>query len=65
MSKEIGNAAGKIWKYLKKAERATPSKIGEDTGLGRNELHRAIGWLAREEKIKFEKEGRAEYLTLT
>jgi len=64
MSEMIGIAAGKIWQYLKKNEVASVSKIAKETALSRNEVQRAIGWLAREGKLNIEMEGRTELLSL-
>lgn len=65
MSNEIiGDAAGKIWKYLNKNGEASVSKITKDTGLGKNDVQRAIGWLSKEGKLNFEINGRTETLSL-
>lgn len=64
MSDTIGTAAGKIWEYLNTHEASSVSKITRETGLSRNYTQRAIGWLAKEDKLKIEMEGRAELLSL-
>ena len=64
MNDEIGDAAGIIWSYLKNNDKATVIKLASETNLKANEVQRAIGWLAREEKIVFEREGRSEYFSL-
>jgi len=66
MSNEvIGDAAGKIWKYLDKNGEASVSKITKETGLARNDVQRAIGWLAKENNLNFEIiNGRTEMLSL-
>jgi len=64
MSEIIGIAAGKIWQYLEENEAASVSKITKETALSRNEVQRAIGWLAREGKLNFTMEGRTELLSL-
>ncbi len=63
-NEEIGGAAGKIWKYLDKNGEASVSKITKETGLGKTEVQRAIGWLAKEDKLNFEINGRTETLSL-
>ncbi len=64
-SKVIGEAAGKVWKALgtkgKVALTTLPKVLDEDGAL----VNQAIGWLARESKIEFEKEGRAVYVKLS
>ncbi len=61
---EIGLAAGKIWHYLEKAGEASPSKLASATGLSAKEVQRAVGWLAREEKLIIETDGRTELFKL-
>lgn len=64
MSNTIGDAAGKIWDYLDKNGATSVTKVTNETGLSRNEVQRAIGWLAKEDKLDFEMEGRTELLSL-
>lgn len=60
----IGEAAGKIWTYLDTNGEASVTKIGNETGLGKNEIQRAIGWLLKEDKLNIEVVGRAETVSL-
>lgn len=64
MNEAIGEAAGKIWHYLNDNGAASVSKIATETGLGKNEMQRAIGWLLKEDKLDIETVGRAETLSL-
>ncbi|MDH7518022.1 MAG: winged helix-turn-helix domain-containing protein [Candidatus Thermoplasmatota archaeon] len=48
---EIGQNAGKIWKVLNLQGPLTESRLMNSTMLDENQLHAAIGWLARENKI--------------
>lgn len=64
MADPIGKAAGNIWKYLDKNGAASVSKITKDTGLNKNDVQRGLGWLAREEKISIEVNGRTETVSL-
>lgn len=61
---EIGEAAGKIWHYLDKNGSSSVTKVATDTGLGKTEVQRAIGWLSKEGKLKVEMKGRVETLSL-
>jgi hypothetical protein len=61
---DIGAAAGKIWHYLEKNGSSSVTKITTDTGLGKNDVQRAIGWLAKENKLVIELKGRVEMLSL-
>jgi hypothetical protein len=64
MREVIGDAAGKIWHYLNENGDASVSKVTTETGLGKNEVQRAIGWLLKEDKLNIETVGRAETLSL-
>jgi len=64
MKDVIGEAAGKIWQFLDKNGEASVSKITTETGLGKNEVQRAIGWLLKEDKLNIEVNGRTETVSL-
>lgn len=64
MREVIGEAAGKVWHYLDKNGEASVTKVANETGLGKNEVQRAIGWLLREDKLNIEIVGRTETLSL-
>jgi len=48
---EFGINAGKVWKALNSWGSRTESQLIENTKLSAKEVHAAIGWLARENKI--------------
>jgi predicted HTH transcriptional regulator len=60
----IGDAAGKIWEYLDTNGSASVTKITNETGINKNDVQRAIGWLLKEDKLSIEMIGRAETLSL-
>ncbi len=64
MADAIGDAAGKIWHYLDENGESSVNKVTTETGLGRNDVQRAIGWLAKEGKLNIEINGRTETLSL-
>ncbi len=64
MREAIGEAAGKIWHYLDENGESSVTKVTTETGLGKNEVQRAIGWLLKEDKLNIEVVGRAETLSL-
>ncbi len=64
MSNTIGDAAGKIWHYLAENGPASVSKIEKETEISRNDVQRAIGWLAKEDKLVIEAKGRIETISL-
>jgi hypothetical protein len=65
MNDKIGQAAGQIWQILAKSQEsvnlATLAKKA-DTSSQLTQL--ALGWLAREGKVKFEEKGKVLYVSL-
>jgi len=47
MLNTIGDAAGKIWQYLDQNGSASVTKITNETGINKNDVQRAIGWLLK------------------
>ena len=64
MLNTIGDAAGKIWQYLDRNGSASVTKITNETGINKNDVQRAIGWLLKEDKLSIEAVGRTETLSL-
>jgi predicted transcriptional regulator len=64
MSDVIGSAAGVIWEYLDNNGMTSVTKISKDTELDTKLVQRAIGWLAKEDKLSIETKGRAETIGL-
>ena len=58
MEAEIGNAAGTVWRYLDQYGETTLAGLKQATKLSDQLLLMGVGWLAREDKLSFEKEGR-------
>ncbi len=55
---EIGKAAGELWVYLEgKREGMTVTGLKNGTQLPAELFHEALGWLAREDKIRFSYRG--------
>jgi hypothetical protein len=61
---QIGETAGKVWHYLQKNGQATPAEIAQKTACPQDMVQRAIGWLAREDKLAIAKMGRDELISL-
>ena len=59
----FGNNAGKIWRALDSNESLTKTQLIKETELDETELLQAIGWLAKENKIK--KDGEFYFLDQT
>jgi predicted RNA-binding protein (virulence factor B family) len=64
MSNTIGDAAGTVWNYLDKNGPSSVNKVTTETGISKNDIQRAIGWLCKEDKLNIEMIGRAETLSL-
>ncbi len=64
MSNTINDAAGIVWKYLDKNGPSSVNKVTTETGINKNDVQRAIGWLCKEDKLIIEMIGRAETLSL-
>ncbi|MDR0507352.1 MAG: winged helix-turn-helix domain-containing protein [Dysgonamonadaceae bacterium] len=65
LENNIGINAGTIWCLLSRKNALSIREIGEYTNFRESFIYYALGWLARENKIRFfEKEG-AVYVELT
>ncbi|MCX4190612.1 winged helix-turn-helix domain-containing protein [Methylophaga sp. OBS3] len=64
MTDSIGTSAGVLWQFLQQNGPSTMAKVAEACSLDSKTLQRAIGWLAREDKIDFVSKGRSELITL-
>jgi len=53
LTNEIGENAGKIWRLLNSQGQSDISKITRLTDLKTEDVYSAIGWLSRENKIRF------------
>ena len=65
MVMKIGTNAGKVYDFLKGKSQISVSAIVKGTNLKQLEVDRALGWLAREGKIKIDKGKLGEVFTLT
>ncbi len=60
----IGRVAGDVWMYLKSNGETTTAKLIRGLNQPRDLVQRAIGWLAREDKVHLEKAKRGETIRL-
>jgi len=60
----IGESAGKLWSALGKEKEFPLSNVHKLIGTDVSAAQQAIGWLAREDKLKFEKRGKNVYVSL-
>ena len=61
---KIGEDAGTLYRYLEGNGAATMAKMKKDLHLGVEDLHLALGWLAREDKINVSKQGTSHSVSL-
>ena len=61
----IGETAGKIYRVLEKGGTGTFISLQKETGVSDHALfHQALGWLAREEKVTWQKKGKTFEVSL-
>jgi hypothetical protein len=61
---KVGKNSGEIWKVLNEKGALTAKLLEETTGLKKDEMFLALGWLIKEEKVATKKEGRSEVIYL-
>lgn len=61
---EIGDAAGKIFRHLEKHGETSLPELKKNLDLSVEMFNQAIGWLAREDKILLEMQGRKKVAML-
>lgn len=64
MQDMIGETAGRIWQHLNTRGTMTTSRLTKELGEPRDQVQRAIGWLARENKLTLERVRNSEKLSL-
>lgn len=57
-AKDIGANAGRVWRLLEDHGAATRGALSRELELKPAEIERAIGWLAREDKLYFSEDRR-------
>ncbi|MBI2191220.1 MAG: winged helix-turn-helix domain-containing protein [Planctomycetes bacterium] len=60
----IGENAGQIWRYLSENGKASPSELAKALKTNVVSVHRAIGWLAREDKLSILRVKGVEHISL-
>jgi len=60
----FGTNAGIVWRALNQNGATNLANLVKTTSLSREEIHGALGWLGRENKIIVEKNGRAMVFSL-
>jgi hypothetical protein len=65
MQEKIGTNAGLIWNLLHEKGSKGVKELKKLTKLTEKDIYAAIGWLAREEKLSFEKKEDDLYLAIS
>ena len=65
MQENIGSTAGKVWDVLGQRGRLTLGHLPRFIDGNKEVAYLALGWLAREGKVKFEKKGDVQIISLT
>jgi DNA-binding transcriptional ArsR family regulator len=60
----IGEVAGIVWRVLLENGPISTSKLVKVVGKPRDTVMLALGWLAREEKVSIDEEGRNRMVSL-
>ncbi len=60
----IGDTAGVAWNILREAGPMSLAKLVKAVGEPRDTVMQSLGWLAREDKILIEEEGRKRIVSL-
>jgi hypothetical protein len=61
---QIGETAGEIWHVLDARGSMTIPKLIKEMDTPRDTIMQALGWLAREDKISIEEDGRTRVVSL-
>ena len=61
---QIGITAGRVWTVLEEQGPLSMTKLVKVVGEPADTVMQALGWLAREDKICIEKEGRTRIVSL-
>ncbi len=57
---QIGEIAGVLWHHLDEHGPSTLSQLAKEIDAPRDVIMQAVGWLAREDKLSIEEEGRGK-----
>jgi hypothetical protein len=60
----IGETAGAVWRTLNEQGPMSLAKLVKAVGGPRDTVMQALGWLAREDKISIEDQGRSRVVSL-
>jgi hypothetical protein len=61
---QIGETAGEVWRLLEAQGPLSLAKLAKEIDAQRDVVMQAVGWLAREDKVRIEEDGRARIVYL-
>jgi len=64
LNEKFGISAGLVWNLLNEKGQLNVKDIKKATKLTEKDMYAAFGWLAREEKIKFEENDKELFVSL-
>ena len=64
MKQDIGKTAGDLWQLLNEKSELSISQIAKQLNQKDTVVYQALGWLAREDKVKYETRGRQTIVSL-
>ena len=64
MIAQMSQGAGEVWRYLSTNGPTSPATLRKELKLPNEVFYGAIGWLAREDKISIDGEGRRTKVAL-
>ena len=64
MKDKLGELAGEVWRFLEEEGETSVSGVSREINAPKSKVDMAIGWLAREDKVKFVEKGRGTAIRL-
>lgn len=61
---QIGETAGEVWHKLLEHGQLTFTQLAKEVDAPRDRVMQAVGWLAREDKIRIEEQPRRRVISL-
>ena len=61
---EIGSTAGAVWHKLLEHGQLTITQLSKEVDAPRDRVMQAVGWLAREDKLRIEVQARRKLISL-
>ena len=65
MKEHIGATAGRIWDTLQERDRVSLSQLPKLLKERDTVVYQALGWLAREDKVEYQSQGKGTYVSLS